>query len=93
MPSIDKGVWDAIISSWLAIDKVGVPFTQSIKKKVVSGQSVKFWKNIWHSSNQKLECLFPRLFALENNKDCHISDRWRRDGDVWVGCWDWRCPP
>ncbi|GJT07167.1 hypothetical protein Tco_0841629 [Tanacetum coccineum] len=36
---------------------------------------------------------FPRLFALESNKDCFIFERWAHTNGVWRGVWMWRIPP
>ena len=36
---------------------------------------------------------FPRLFSLENNKDCKLADRWKCVTGNWDGVWDWRCSP
>ncbi|GJZ64247.1 hypothetical protein Tco_0620668 [Tanacetum coccineum] len=41
----------------------------------------------------RLKDLFPRLFALENNKDCLIVDRWKLIEGSWRAVWDWRINP
>nr|GEV68176.1 hypothetical protein [Tanacetum cinerariifolium] len=35
----------------------------------------------------------PRLYALETNKRCVVSDRWVVCNGVWTGNWSWRVPP
>lgn len=36
---------------------------------------------------------FPSLFALEDNKDCKLVDRWKCTNGNWEGGWDWRYSP
>ncbi|GJR41225.1 RNA-directed DNA polymerase, eukaryota, reverse transcriptase zinc-binding domain protein [Tanacetum coccineum] len=48
-------------------------------------------KETWHSSGRCFMTDFTRLFALENNKDCNLADRWKCFNSYWDGVWDWRC--
>ncbi|GKD31483.1 hypothetical protein Tco_1242261 [Tanacetum coccineum] len=52
-----------------------------------------FWKDVWCKEGIRLKDLFPRLFALENNKDCLIVDRWKLINGTWRAVWDWRINP
>ncbi|PWA85345.1 hypothetical protein CTI12_AA150170 [Artemisia annua] len=36
---------------------------------------------------------FSRLYMLETNKECKISDRWCLDNMEWHGNWAWRSNP
>ncbi|GJT62105.1 RNA-directed DNA polymerase, eukaryota, reverse transcriptase zinc-binding domain protein [Tanacetum coccineum] len=40
-----------------------------------------------------LKDFFPRLYALDTNKDCRVNDRWRVVNGVWGGNWESRIPP
>lgn len=37
--------------------------------------------------------LFPRLYALEGDRDCLLSDRWKNTNGTWNGSWNWRIVP
>ncbi|GJW57862.1 RNA-directed DNA polymerase, eukaryota, reverse transcriptase zinc-binding domain protein, partial [Tanacetum coccineum] len=37
--------------------------------------------------------VFSRLFALDSQQDCKVSDRWCQVDGVWGGNWSWRLPP
>lgn len=51
-------------------------------KKISDGVLTQFWKDIW-VGDTKLMDRFPRLYALEVNKDCVIADRCQE------GNWEW----
>ncbi|GJT29059.1 hypothetical protein Tco_0909334 [Tanacetum coccineum] len=42
---------------------------------------------------ERLANVFPRLYALEQRKDCSITARWILSNNVWGGNWEWRIPP
>ncbi|GJZ71172.1 reverse transcriptase domain, reverse transcriptase zinc-binding domain protein [Tanacetum coccineum] len=51
-----------------------------------------------HKDPQKMEMAtvkdcFPRLFALEQHKDCLVSDKWVLEEGVWQGKWNWTRQP
>ncbi|GJX53707.1 putative RNA-directed DNA polymerase, eukaryota, reverse transcriptase zinc-binding domain protein [Tanacetum coccineum] len=53
---------------------------------------------IWHDIikcgvGDRLKDSFPRLYALENAKDCKVADHWCFANDVWGGNWSRRLPP
>lgn len=47
---------------------------------------------MWCNLGTRLMDSFPRLYALETNKECNISDRWRLCNGVWEGVRAWRIP-
>nr|GEZ70892.1 RNA-directed DNA polymerase, eukaryota, reverse transcriptase zinc-binding domain protein [Tanacetum cinerariifolium] len=49
--------------------------------------------NPWCGIGVRLKDSFPRLYALENNQDCKVKDRWCLYDGVWGGNWSWRLPP
>lgn len=51
-------------------------------KKISDGVLTQFWKDIW-VGDTKLMDRFPRLYALEVNKDCVIN------GKCQDGNWEW----
>lgn len=83
------GVWNNIICNSNDIDKLQIPFNSPFVKKVASGNQTRFWFDIWCKSGQNLKEKFPRLYALETNKKCFISDRWVNKDGIWTGNWEW----
>lgn len=86
---LKSGVWNNILDGCIEIDRLGIPFKISIIKKVSNGRHTRLWQDRWNDSGDKLKDRFPRLYALEYEKDCVISDRWALQNGEWVGKWDW----
>ncbi|GJR02286.1 hypothetical protein Tco_0525270 [Tanacetum coccineum] len=49
--------------------------------KLVTVCTLKFWHDIW-IGDQKLCCVFPRLFALEEDKDCYVASKFHGSVDL-----------
>ncbi|PWA57055.1 RNA-directed DNA polymerase, eukaryota, Reverse transcriptase zinc-binding domain protein [Artemisia annua] len=90
---LHKGVWANIQSGNNDIDKVGVHFSTSFYQKIGNGNTVRFWEDVWNTHGLPLKHVFPRLYALEIDKECLVSDRWKLVNTVWSGNWNWRCEP
>ncbi|GJT83472.1 hypothetical protein Tco_1057814 [Tanacetum coccineum] len=88
-----SGVWCDILSSVTKIEAMDDSFKSSFWVKVSSGSDTLFWKDPWSGNGSRLMDVFPRLFALENYKDCTVKDRWAYDNGVWEGSWSWRVSP
>ena len=67
------GTWERIIRSGYAIDKMSIPFKSSFSKRIGDGSDTFFWKYIWVNEGGCLKDRFPRLYALDSNKDCKIN--------------------
>nr|GFA70607.1 RNA-directed DNA polymerase, eukaryota [Tanacetum cinerariifolium] len=86
--SIDLGgcqtsrTWANIVETINHLHSSGVVSLNSIRFKVEVGSSIRFWKNTW-LGNDPLYIIYNRLFHLENNKDCFISQR------ILNGSWEW----
>nr|GEX58751.1 hypothetical protein [Tanacetum cinerariifolium] len=52
----------------------GIPedFSSHCKIRVGNGSNTSFWKDLW-IGDSRLCLAFPRLYALENNKDCTVA--------------------
>lgn len=82
-----KGLWHNIVGALKNIQSIPQLNNFGITKRVGNGKNTRFWKDLWIGE----ECLsfrFPRLFALETEKDCIIHDR--RIDNLWQ--WKWRRP-
>ncbi|GJY72569.1 RNA-directed DNA polymerase, eukaryota, reverse transcriptase zinc-binding domain protein [Tanacetum coccineum] len=93
-------LWRKVIKSFYGEDggfndslRDGKKVVTSFNKKIVTGCNTLFWKDVWCKDGVRLMDRFPRLFALESNKDCFIFERWAHTNGVWRGVWMWRIPP
>nr|GEW60796.1 hypothetical protein [Tanacetum cinerariifolium] len=73
--------WSEIIKAGNGIEKTQVPFKGSFSKKVGNRCNTLFWLHQW-LGDFKLSIRFPRLFALESNKQVSLSGKgsWGIDG-------------
>ncbi|XP_019447203.1 PREDICTED: uncharacterized protein LOC109350421 [Lupinus angustifolius] len=64
-------------------------FNEGVRRRVGSGQSTLFWRDIWVGGECLKNC-FERLFQVTLNKDACISsmDEWRNG--VWCWLLNWR---
>ncbi|GKA89082.1 hypothetical protein Tco_0810894 [Tanacetum coccineum] len=66
--------WWPISNLNSSLSSVGVNLNLLLTRKVGTGSSIAFWHDNWIGPSD-LKSLYPRLFALETNKECRISDR------------------
>ncbi|PWA52581.1 RNA-directed DNA polymerase, eukaryota [Artemisia annua] len=80
------GVWARIVKSINSLNEKGtIPFS-TLKRKVNDGTGTKFWQDSW-ICDTPLAIKFPRLFRLEINQDCLVSEKWNGE---WI--WSWSRP-
>ncbi|GJS76754.1 hypothetical protein Tco_0726635 [Tanacetum coccineum] len=87
------GVWCDILKAVKRIKSIDVSFNRSFTRSLSYGSNTLFWKDVWGENGERLMDKFPKLFALETDKDCRVSDRLRLENNVWGGNWAWRSPP
>ncbi|GJZ27997.1 putative RNA-directed DNA polymerase [Tanacetum coccineum] len=90
---LQKGVWQNILNVGGAIDALGISFRHSFKRKVGSGSQIRFWTKNWSDDGPCFKEKFPRLYALESNKNCFLQDRWVFLNGEWRSNWEWRIQP
>ncbi|GKD26730.1 RNA-directed DNA polymerase, eukaryota, reverse transcriptase zinc-binding domain protein [Tanacetum coccineum] len=88
--STSGGVWVGILKTVKHIKSIDCTLKNSFKLKVSNGSNTLFWKDPWCGVGSPLKTIFPRLYALESNKDCTISDRWCWLNNSWYSNWSWR---
>ncbi|GKB38253.1 hypothetical protein Tco_0883195 [Tanacetum coccineum] len=71
-----KGVWQNILNVDGAVDALGISFRHFFKGKVRSGSEIRFRTENWFDDGPCFKEKFPRLFALESNKNFFLQDRW-----------------
>ncbi|GJT82207.1 reverse transcriptase domain, reverse transcriptase zinc-binding domain protein [Tanacetum coccineum] len=62
-------------------------------RRVNNGVATSFWHDPWCGSGQLLCDRFPRLYALEIDKECKVSNRWHCTNNEWCRNWSWGIPP
>ncbi|PWA68978.1 hypothetical protein CTI12_AA300840 [Artemisia annua] len=77
-----RGPWRDILKGIRDIEKVG---SSSMILSVGNGENMLFWKDTWHDFGRYFMIAFPRLFTLENNKDCKLTDKWKCSNGRWEG--------
>nr|GEW05057.1 RNA-directed DNA polymerase, eukaryota [Tanacetum cinerariifolium] len=68
--------WSDIIKEVADVSLKGINLLSFIKKKVGSGDHTCFWKDVW-LDDRPLKLCFPRLFALECDKNVSVSNKIR----------------
>ena len=61
----------------------------SLRKKVGSGSSTKFWLDNWLDVGVLKE-KFPKLFSKSTQQDCHVADMEHLSQDAWHWNFSWR---
>ncbi|GJZ73395.1 RNA-directed DNA polymerase, eukaryota, partial [Tanacetum coccineum] len=72
--SVCSSIWGKIIKEVNVLKLHGVDLLAHCNLRVGSGHFTRFWKDVWVGDIQ-LCFLFPRLFMLEDNKDCTVADK------------------
>ncbi|GKE58704.1 hypothetical protein Tco_1497889 [Tanacetum coccineum] len=67
--------WMDILKAVRSIEDIDPNFKSSFVRNVACGDNTSFWHDPWCMNGMVLMKAFPRLNALENNKDCKVSDR------------------
>nr|GEY20389.1 RNA-directed DNA polymerase, eukaryota, reverse transcriptase zinc-binding domain protein [Tanacetum cinerariifolium] len=71
--SSSKGIWSKIVGSSNFLHSNEIIPNDSIRYRVGCGSSTRFWKDLW-IGNILLYIRYNRLFRLDNEKDCFISN-------------------
>ncbi|GJV71286.1 RNA-directed DNA polymerase, eukaryota [Tanacetum coccineum] len=69
-----NSTWSSIITEVNSLKVKGVDLISHCKIRVGKGTGTSFWKDLWIGDNL-LKLSFPRLFALEENKDISVADK------------------
>ncbi|GJX41243.1 RNA-directed DNA polymerase, eukaryota, reverse transcriptase zinc-binding domain protein [Tanacetum coccineum] len=69
-----SSLWISIVREVRVLKSCGVDLVSYCKKRVGNGSRTSFWEEVWIGDNS-LSSVFPRIFALENNKSCSVADK------------------
>ncbi|GJT09443.1 RNA-directed DNA polymerase, eukaryota [Tanacetum coccineum] len=78
--------WARLLSLLSRLKAKNVIHQDTIQRKFGDETSTKLWHDCW-LNGITLSSQYPRLYSLENYKDCFVSDKWN-SGDGWI--WSWR---
>ncbi|GJV52623.1 RNA-directed DNA polymerase, eukaryota [Tanacetum coccineum] len=67
-------LWSSIIKEIHAIKSQGIDVISHCKIRIGNGTHTQFWNEFW-LGDSVLKDMFPRLYALENCKDCYVADK------------------
>nr|GEZ74861.1 RNA-directed DNA polymerase, eukaryota, reverse transcriptase zinc-binding domain protein [Tanacetum cinerariifolium] len=74
LSSYNSLIWNVIIREVSVLKSLGVDLISHCKKRVGNGMLTRLWSDVWLGDKQ-FRYLFPRIFALEVNKDCTVADK------------------
>ena len=75
------GCWKSLVVALDQIQINGKQVSWFFKGKLGNGDYLCFWKDRWLGEKLLMD-RWPKLFLLENKKNCSISDRLKRTGPV-----------
>nr|GEW67382.1 RNA-directed DNA polymerase, eukaryota, reverse transcriptase zinc-binding domain protein [Tanacetum cinerariifolium] len=68
--------WITIVREVFRLKDCGVDLLSYCHRRVGNGLCTKFWKDLWIGDTRLCE-LFPRIYALETNKDALVAEKMR----------------
>ncbi|XP_076904485.1 putative mitochondrial protein AtMg00310 [Bidens hawaiensis] len=80
---LGSSTWGIIMKLRDNLNNRGVIPSSALTKILGNGEDTRFWVDVW-LGDEPLKNIFPRLFALENNKSCSVAQRLGLKG------WRWR---
>ncbi|GJU81649.1 RNA-directed DNA polymerase, eukaryota [Tanacetum coccineum] len=66
--------WNVIMREVFSLKERGIDLISHCRIRLGDGLRTQFWNDVWVGDSQ-LRHLFPRLFALETNKDCSVASK------------------
>ncbi|GJS39436.1 RNA-directed DNA polymerase, eukaryota, reverse transcriptase zinc-binding domain protein [Tanacetum coccineum] len=70
--SCNRSCWLSIVNEISALNDQGINLFDFMRLKLGNGNNISFWEDHWIGDNS-LKDLYPRLYALENNKHVTVS--------------------
>ncbi|GKB76850.1 RNA-directed DNA polymerase, eukaryota, reverse transcriptase zinc-binding domain protein [Tanacetum coccineum] len=79
-----SGTWANIVKSYSMLHSKDIILWHTLQHKVGNGSSIRFWKDNW-IGNESLSSMYNRLFHLDVDANCLLSDR--LSNGIWS--WNW----
>nr|GEV22983.1 RNA-directed DNA polymerase, eukaryota [Tanacetum cinerariifolium] len=67
-------IWSSILKEVQSLKSIGFDFLSHCSKRIGDGSSTSFWLETW-KGDKPLRETFPRLFALELNRDINVTTK------------------
>nr|GEX76288.1 RNA-directed DNA polymerase, eukaryota [Tanacetum cinerariifolium] len=67
-------IWSSIINEFHSLIDQGVDIFSHCEIRIGNGVRTRFWKDYW-LGDYRLQGMFPRLYALESNKDITVAEK------------------
>ncbi|GJU21078.1 RNA-directed DNA polymerase, eukaryota [Tanacetum coccineum] len=74
----NSSIWNNILKEVNILKGRGVDLISHCKRRVGNGMHTRFWSNVW-LGDQQLRYMFPRIYALEENKECSVAVKLQGD--------------
>ncbi|GJZ96059.1 RNA-directed DNA polymerase, eukaryota, partial [Tanacetum coccineum] len=78
LSSFNSSIWNNILKEVNILKGRGVDLISHCKRRVGNGMHTRFWSDVW-LGDQQLRYMFPRIYALEENKECSIAVKLQGD--------------
>ncbi|KAJ9556044.1 hypothetical protein OSB04_010658 [Centaurea solstitialis] len=88
-PLTVKSTWAEIVNCCKGLKIAGQNFHSSFSRIHSKDSQALFWKELRVREGSTLMDCYPRLFALEKEKNALFKDRWKFSNGTWYGAWDW----
>ncbi|KAJ9535108.1 hypothetical protein OSB04_un001812 [Centaurea solstitialis] len=89
-PLSGKSTWAAIVNGCRDLQVAGQTLIASFSKTIAKDSQSLFWEDLAIGQGSKLKDIYPRLYALEKNKNACFKERWILVNGSWCGAWDWK---
>ncbi|GJV38241.1 RNA-directed DNA polymerase, eukaryota [Tanacetum coccineum] len=78
LSSSTSSIWNNILKEVNILKGRGVDLISHCKRRVGNGMHTRFWSDVW-LGDQQLRYMFPRIYALEENKECSVAVKLQGD--------------
>ncbi|GKC07669.1 RNA-directed DNA polymerase, eukaryota, partial [Tanacetum coccineum] len=78
LSSFNSSIWNNILKEVNILKGRGVDLISHCKRRVGNGMHTRFWSDVW-LGDQQLRYMFPRIYALKENKECSVAVKLQGD--------------
>nr|GEW69929.1 RNA-directed DNA polymerase, eukaryota [Tanacetum cinerariifolium] len=78
LSSFTSSIWNKILKEVNILKDRGVDLISHCKRRVGNGMHTRFWSDVW-LGDQQLRYMFPRIYALEENKESSVAVKLQGD--------------
>nr|GFC94466.1 hypothetical protein [Tanacetum cinerariifolium] len=78
LSSFTSSIWNNILKEVNILKDRGVDLISHCKRRVGNGMHTRFWSDVW-LGDQQLRYMFPRIYALEENKESSVAVKLQGD--------------